>query len=152
MKKGFTLIETLIYIALFSLLLGGAFVITYQLIESSGKLSIKNTIQNEGNFVMRKLSWALTGVDYTITTTPTSGNSPTNRLVVTKYNGNKITMQLNGTKIEMKESANDNTFLAITTDNVVVSSLSFQYETLGGITATAIIDGVTFTTTKYFRK
>lgn len=146
---GFTLIETLIYIALFTLLMGSAFVVTYQLIDSSGDLSVKNTTQEEGSFVMRKLDWALTSANPS-TVTPSSGNSST--LVLTKYDGNKVTFQKNGNKIEIKESANGNTFLPITTDNVVVSSLDFKYETLGGITATFIVDGLNFSVTKYFRK
>ncbi|OGI68550.1 hypothetical protein A2738_01575 [Candidatus Nomurabacteria bacterium RIFCSPHIGHO2_01_FULL_42_15] len=62
-KSGFTLIEVIIYIALFSLLLGTAFVAAYQLIDGSVRLGTKNTIQDEGNFIMRKINWALTGVD-----------------------------------------------------------------------------------------
>jgi prepilin-type N-terminal cleavage/methylation domain-containing protein len=149
MNKGFTLIETLIYIALFSLLMGSAFIATYQLIDGSGKISAKNTIQNEGNFVVRKLSWALTGVDPS-TVSPSSGNSST--LSVTKYDGNKIDVRLSGGKIEMRESDAGNTYLPITTDNISVSNLDFKYESLDGITVTTTIDGINFTITKYFRK
>lgn len=150
MNRGFTLIEVIIYIALFSLLMGSAFIVAFQLIEGSGDISTKNTLQEEGNFVMRKFNWALTNVDPASPITPSAGNSST--LNVTKYDGNEIDIKLTGTKIEMRESDNGNTFLPITTDNVEVSSLNFKYETLGGITATAVIDGTTFTTTKYFRK
>ncbi len=148
-KAGFTLIEVVIYIALFSILMGSAFIVAYQLIQSSGNLSTKNTIQEEGNFVIRKLDWALSGADPT-TVSPSSGNS--SALSLTKYNGNKINVQQNGTKIEIKESTNGNTFLPITTDNVTVSALNFKYEALGGITITITINGLTFTTTRYFRK
>src|SRR3989344_6895521 len=122
MNKGFTLIESIIYIALFSLLMRTAFVTAFQLIDGSGKLGVKNTVQEEGNFVMRKINWALTGVE-TITT-PASGNSFT--LVVEKYNGDDIEIKLD-TKIEMK--TNSGPFLPLTTDNVVVkaSSLNFQH-------------------------
>ncbi len=147
-NKGFTVIEVIIYIALFSLLIGTAFTAAYQLIDGSGKLSTKNTTQEEGNFVMRKLDWALTGV--ATITTPASGNSST--LVVTKYDGDVITIQKNGTALEIKESTNGNIFIPLTTSNVVVSSLDFAYQSLGGITTTVIIDGTTFTSTKYFRK
>src|SRR3989344_4812738 len=117
-EKGFTLLEVIIYTALFSFLIGSAFVTGYQLIDGSGKLSAKNTIQDEGNFMMRKISWALTGVDPAFPTVPSSGNSPT--LTVTKYEGNKVEIRLDGEKIEMKQSAYGGTFRPITTDNVVV--------------------------------
>jgi prepilin-type N-terminal cleavage/methylation domain-containing protein len=161
MKKGFTLIEVIIYIALFSILMGGAFITAYQLIDSSRKLSVKNTTQDEGNFVMRKLSWTLTSVNPAVATIPSSGTSP--NLKVTKYDSNQIDVQQNGTKIEMKESLGPNIFLPITTDNVTIkaSSLSFQYLPPSGtgpfgITANFIItnNGVDFpfTITKYIRK
>lgn len=158
-NKGFTLIETIIYIALFSLLMGVAFSTAFHLIDGSYDLSTKNTIQEEGNFVMRKLSYTLTGIE-TITT-PVSGSSST--LVIKKYDGNQIDVQQNGTKIEIKESTNGNVFLPITTDNVTVkaSSLNFSYITPSGtgpagITASFTItkDGTDFpfTITKYIRK
>lgn len=144
MNKGFTLIEVIIYIALFSLLMGTAFVTAYRLIDGSGDLGTKNTVQEEGNFVMRKFDWAMTGVS-SFTNTP-------NTLHVNKYDGNQIDIKLVGTKIKITESSGPNDF--ITTDNVSVSSLLFT-PTGGmpaGITATTIINGVTFTTTKYIRK
>src|SRR3990167_4074727 len=99
MKKGFTLIEVIIYIALFSLLMGSAFVVVYQLIEGSDKLSVKNTTQEEGNFVMRKFNWALTGISSI--NSPSSGTS--NILKVTKYGGNKINICLDSNKIKIRE-------------------------------------------------
>jgi prepilin-type N-terminal cleavage/methylation domain-containing protein len=153
MNKGFTLIEVIIYIALFSLLMGSAFVTAFQLIDNSGKLGIKNTIQEEGNFVMRKLNWALTGIQ-TITT-PTAGTTP--NLQVKKYDGNIIYVRLSANKIEIRESINGIAYLPITTDNVTVSNLDFKFiSTTGsgpaGITATAIINEIPFTITKYLRK
>lgn len=147
MQKGFTLIEVIIYIALFSFLIGGAFITAYQLIDSSGKLSAKTTTQAEGNFVMRKFNWALTGISSFINTSDT--------LHLNKYDGNQIDIQKNGTKIEMKESSGS--FLPITTDNVQVTSLEFQFIPASGsgpagITATAKINGLDFTITKYIRK
>ncbi len=152
-NQGFTLIEVMIYIALFSLLIGTAFTAAYQLIDGSGKLSTKNTTQEEGNFVMRKLDWALTGVQ-TITT-PSSGTSTTLR--VTKYDGTQVDVCLDSNKIKIREgggagACSSSQYSAISTDNVSVSSLSFTYLSLGGITATFVMDGTTFTITKYFRK
>lgn len=161
MQKGFTLIEVIIYIALFSILIGGSFVSAYQLIDGSNKLSVKNTIQDEGLFVMRKLTWVLTNINPTSSITPSSLSSPTLRVV--KYDGNQIDIKLNGNKIEMKESLGTNIFLPITTDNVTIkaSSLNFEYINPNGLgpfgtTASFIItkDGIDFpfSLTKYIRK
>ena len=160
MQKGFTLLEVIIYIALFSILIGGAFVAAFQLIDGSRELSVKDTLQDEGNFVMRKISWALTSVDPAVATIPSSGTSP--NLRVTKYDGNQIDICLDSNKIKIRQgggagSCSNPAFLPLTTDNVSVSSLQFDYLTPvglepAGITATTIINGVTFTITKYMRK
>ena len=102
-NKGFTFIEVIIYIALSSLLLGTAFVTVFQLIDSSNKLNVKNTVQEEGNFVMRKLNWALTGVS--------SFSNTLNTLHINKYDGNQIEIKLNDTKTEIQESKNNNNSL-----------------------------------------
>ena len=152
-SKAFTLIEVIIYIALFSLLIGTALVTTYQLIDGSWNLSRKNIVQEEGNFVMRKINWALAGVQ-TINN-PTSGSDDT--LSVTKYNGDDIIISLDGTKINLEMNPGGLNE-AITTESVAVSTLEFTYISgdPSGIRATATITengvGFPFTITKYIRK
>ncbi len=59
--QGFTLLETLIYIALFGVLMSGALVTVYELLLSSEHNQSLIAIQEEGTFINRKLSWALSG-------------------------------------------------------------------------------------------
>src|SRR3989344_9080192 len=152
-KKGFTLIETIIYIALLGVIMSGALVTSYQLIESSSSAETKTTIQGEINFVLRKIDWALTGLQ-TITT-PVAGYSDT--LAVTKYDGTNIAIRLASGKIEISESGVGGTYLPLTTDNVTVCILQFLYippSSAGpaGITASTTINGFVASTTKYLRK
>jgi hypothetical protein len=51
----------LIYIALFGVLMGGAVVSTYQLLEGAEAHQIRVMTQEEGTFINRKLNWALGG-------------------------------------------------------------------------------------------
>ena len=60
-QSGFTLIEVLIYIGLFSLIIGGLLLTTYTMIQGSGRLESNVVIGEEGTFVIRKLYWALAG-------------------------------------------------------------------------------------------
>jgi prepilin-type N-terminal cleavage/methylation domain-containing protein len=60
-RRGFTLLEVLIYIALFGVLMGGAVVSTYQLLEGGQAHQARVTAQEEGGFISRKLNWALGG-------------------------------------------------------------------------------------------
>jgi len=154
-NQGFTLIETLIYIALFALMLGSAFITAYELIDSSRNLNDKNTTQEEGNFVMRKLDWALANIDPAQSITPSSGTSDT--LSVTKYDGNRIDVRLNSGKIEMRESMYGDTYIPLTTSHVSVSSIQFTYipavdSAPIGVAANVTIDGKNFTVIRYIRK
>jgi prepilin-type N-terminal cleavage/methylation domain-containing protein len=60
-NKGFTLLETIIYLALFSVLMSGALVAVYTLLQSGTQNLNAISIQAEGTFISRKLSWALSG-------------------------------------------------------------------------------------------
>ncbi len=154
--RGFTLIETVIYIALLGILLTGALVASADLIESAGKSNAHATVQDEGSFASRKLEWALTG----LTAAPAiSGSSCAQTLTLTKTGAqnNPIVFQYNSaTKaIEMKEGLNGPN--AVTTSNVSVSCLSFtNIPATGsgpsGISASFTINGVVFGVTKYLRQ
>jgi prepilin-type N-terminal cleavage/methylation domain-containing protein len=68
-QKGFTLMETLIYIALFSILMSGAMIAAYNLLEGGGRNTSAINTQEEGTFINRKINWALTGAR-TVTASP----------------------------------------------------------------------------------
>ena len=60
-KAGFTLIETVIYIALLGVLIGGGVVAAFYILDSAGKNKSDINVQAEGNFIVRKIEWALIG-------------------------------------------------------------------------------------------
>lgn len=70
-QKGFTLIETLLYLALFGVIIGGGMAATYQVIQSTEATHQKVVIQEEADFLLRKLDWAM-GSAMSATATPTS--------------------------------------------------------------------------------
>src|SRR3989338_3088421 len=153
-QKGFTLIEVIIYIALFSLLMGSAFLIAYQLFEGSGKLSVKNTVQEEGNFVMRKFNWLMTGAK----TFSISGSG--SELTVTKFDTRIIKIKLGSCADAGKILMNDTgSFAPITTDNIEVTDLQFNQVGIDplGVSMLAKIKTINtspldFSMTKYIRK
>jgi len=161
---GFTLIEVIIYIALFTILIGTAFVTVFELIDGSNKLNQKNTTEEEGNFVMRKINWALTGIsnDTSDIASPSIfyPYATSNTLSIKKWwMGSEISVDLRlnvaSSSIEMREGTND--FLPISTINVKVTNLSFGFIPASGngpagIIATTTINGIDFVLTKYIRK
>lgn len=59
--RGFTLLEVLIYIALFGVLMTGAVVSTFQLLQGGERHQARVATQEEGTFINRKINWALAG-------------------------------------------------------------------------------------------
>lgn len=163
---GFTLIETVVYIALLGLIMGGTLTIVYQLLESYMSLNSKTYIQSEADFVLRKISWALLGIDPNQPIIPSSGND--NKLSLIKYDGTKVDICLDSSDplkkvIKMRENSaaplacTDPSFLPLTTENVIVDDLKFQsipsaFPGPSGIAATMIINSKDFTITKYLRQ
>lgn len=60
-QNGFTLIETIIYIALFGILMASALVAVYELLGSGEINKTALIIQTEETFINSKLRWAITG-------------------------------------------------------------------------------------------
>src|SRR3989344_2390717 len=62
-NAGFTLIETIIYIFLFAIIIGGGMVSTYNIIESVNASHNHVILQEEANFLFRKIDYTLTGAE-----------------------------------------------------------------------------------------
>lgn len=154
--KGSTLIEVIIYIALFSILTVGGFVSAVQIIDSSNKTNRALTAQEEGNFVVRKISWAMSNLDPLNPPAVTgSGCEQILTLNKTDYFSNPVVFRKNLSKVEIKQGNND--FVPVTTENVDVSCLEFKiiFSTNNspfGISATTTVNDTDFSITKYERK
>ncbi len=78
--KGFTLLETVIYLALCGLLLGGLLPVAYQLAAAADRDTASAARMNEAAFIDRKLYWAIASATEAAVPSPSS-------LVVTMLNG-----------------------------------------------------------------
>ncbi|OGZ68622.1 MAG: hypothetical protein A3D35_01200 [Candidatus Staskawiczbacteria bacterium RIFCSPHIGHO2_02_FULL_34_9] len=124
-QKGFTLIETLIYIFLFAIIIGGGMIATYNIIESTNASYNHVVLQEEANFIFSKVSWALTGADSVdpiidpktlkIKKTIPGNPTPTNFTFTLPDNENHLTIKRNS-----GPSINSNS------DSVLVSNVSFE--------------------------
>jgi len=59
LSDGFTLIEVIIYISLFSILIGGVVTSSYTLFESENRSKTKAFLMNEGQFITQKIEYIL---------------------------------------------------------------------------------------------
>ncbi len=67
-NSGFTFVETLVYLGLFGLIMGGALSSVYVLMESGARNQAGMTLENEAEFLQNKINWALTGADSAVVT------------------------------------------------------------------------------------
>ena len=162
-SDGFTLIETLIYIAFFAFLIGSLLGITYQTIASTDQINRKIVLQQESNFILRKLDWALTGAQSI--TVPSIG-SPGSELKLNQYvgtnnpidfvfqNGN-IYLSLAGAAVGSGNQLNSKN-IAVSSFTVTSSQTVNQPEEVQvGFTLTHVLDPThpqSFQITKYLKQ
>lgn len=122
--KGFTLIETLIYAALISIMIGFSLTAAYQIIDSSESLNKKIVVEEEANFLLRKIEWALTGIE-TINS-PVSGAS-SSILSVNKINffANPLVFDLDSDNLRLKKGTGSPVIL--NNQNVKITNLVFEH-------------------------
>jgi len=152
--KGFTLIETIIYTALISIIIAGALVAVYQVLESSNALYNKIITEQESNFLLRKFAWALSGVS-AINLPAAGATSSVLSLNKINFSENPIVIDLNSNNMRMKKGSAEPAIL--NTQNITVQNLVFEHLSSSGNAPEAIkinltVDTQSFSTTIYLRK
>ena len=133
---GFTLIEVIIYLALFAIVFGGAIVAAYNVFESNGRDQAKAMVQEEADFLIAKIDWALSGVKSAtlpaLPPTPPDLSSNGAVLSVTKYNfaSNPVVISLSGTDLVISEGGNPP--ITLNNSNVQIGSLNFKHKNASG--------------------
>ncbi|MDP1689246.1 MAG: prepilin-type N-terminal cleavage/methylation domain-containing protein [bacterium] len=156
--KGFTLIETIIYIALLGLIMGGTLTAVFQLLESGVSLNYKTVVHSEVNFVLRKINWAFSNASYATRINPQF-------LQIYRYDGTEIDFCLDSSNpskkiIKIRRGVvgplvcTDVAFVPLTTSNVLVNDLTFSQISAHpiGIKTDIDVNGFNFTLSKYIRK
>ncbi len=121
--QGFTLIETLIYSALTTLIAAFAIIIAYQLIDSSDRLRSQREMAENKKFLEQKIYWALQNIS-TINS-PTSGATSTS-LSVTKLNYASNPVVIDGSQSVVKIQKGGGVAVPITNEYVAAQDLNFH--------------------------
>jgi len=122
-QTGFTLIEALLYTLFISFIIFAALGSTYQLIEGSEALKGDVAVDEEVNFLVRKMEWYMTGIDTIVS--PAEGASAT-YVTLNKqgFGSNPVTFSLIGDDFEIDKNG---TGTLLNSDSVVISSVSFEH-------------------------
>jgi len=163
-SAGFTLIETLVYLALFAIVIGGGIVAVYNIIEGTNANRNQAILQEEANFLLRKVDWALTGA--TSITTPAAAASGGNLVINKSIGGVSTTLTFStcvANYVCLQRAAAP--AQSLNSGSIKVTNLKFQRSTsvpgkpdaiTTTFTLTTAQNGRTatqnFSTTKYLRK
>src|SRR4051812_3687096 len=109
--RGFTLIETLVYLALFTLIIGGFGSASYMLFETNDRNQTKAMLQEEKDFLIGKIEWELSGAK--TVTAPASG-IPGPRLMFFKSDGSFVVITSSSTDLTMDDAVLNNANTAVT--------------------------------------
>jgi prepilin-type N-terminal cleavage/methylation domain-containing protein len=134
-RKGFTLVEMLVYIALLALLIGGTVYAAFWLLTDVNDIRAKINTDEEANFILRKIGWALSGANASAVALPAPGNSGgTLRVAKTGFADNPICVTLAAGEVRLARGAPACTdYLPLSTRNVAVAGLEFdRYIAAGG--------------------
>src|SRR4051812_11892079 len=96
MRRGFTLIETIVYLALFTMIIGGFVSASYALSENAGRNQTKAMLQDEEDFIVGKVFSSLESAN--AISLPASGSSGS-ALNFTTYAGGSVTVSLSGANV-----------------------------------------------------
>lgn len=127
--KGFTLIETIIYAGLISVIIGLSLAATYQIIDSSESLNKKIVIEEESNFLLRKIEWALAGAE-TVNIPPSGATSSILSVNKINFPDNPLIFDLDSDNIRLKRGAAAP--VVLNSRNVIISNLIFEHSAASG--------------------
>lgn len=125
LRRGFTLIEAIVYLALFSILMGGGIVAAYSLFDATTRAGTRTILHEETDFLLSKVDWALSGAE--AVTAPGAGATGS-ALTVAKWDassGDPIVIAKNGDNLTMSRGGGAAEILNNT--NVSVTSISFEH-------------------------
>lgn len=122
--KGFTLVEIIIYAALVSLMAEFAIFSMNQIIGNNNLVRSKIEVEEEMNFTLQKINWALSGAS--AINQPAAGATST-ILSVNKINfsQNPIVFDLNGNNVRLSKGGSG--FSELNNQKVSVSRLVFEH-------------------------
>ncbi|OGG47608.1 hypothetical protein A2761_00065 [Candidatus Kaiserbacteria bacterium RIFCSPHIGHO2_01_FULL_51_33] len=99
--KGFTLLETIIYIGLSGLILAGILGTVYPLMSGADSISKSVTAEGEALFILRKVFFALSSVSSPVPIAVPSEGESGDTLIVNRFPSGTVIIAQNGDAIEV---------------------------------------------------
>jgi prepilin-type N-terminal cleavage/methylation domain-containing protein len=147
-NRGFSLIEMLIYIALMTIIVGGAIVASYPLFTGADRSFTNVATDIEAGFLARKITWAIAAGDSV--SVPAAGASGSS-LTVAASTGN-VSFSVSGDNVSISRGAGA---VPLLSSRTAVTNLSFAHTAAAGTVPAAIefsfdLNGRHFGPIKYY--
>jgi type II secretory pathway pseudopilin PulG len=126
-NSGFTLIETILYLGLLSLLIGGILISSYGLIRSSDAIKRKILTEEEANFLLSKIAWVLTGASQVIAPAPGFSSGTTLALVNSHIAPNPLRFDLDTASGILQLERGTSGAVSLNSANAKIENLSFHH-------------------------
>ena len=97
-QSGLTLIETLIYIVLFGILISGSVTSAWQIAEAGKRNKDAFALEEEENFIVRKINWELQGAKTIVVT-----HSPKEKITIEKTGSQNVEIEATGGTITVSK-------------------------------------------------
>ncbi len=122
--NGFTLLETIIYVALLSVMTSFVMVVFYQLIGGSDQHRNRVEVDQEANFMMQKIVWALVGAQ--AINQPTGGATSTS-LSINRFNygQNPVVFDIGASNLRISKASGTPVILG--SSRVFLDQLLFEH-------------------------
>lgn len=155
-RAGFTLIETLLYIAIFSVILVAGIVGAYNIIEGTTRFNRRVLVEAEANFLLRKFSLATENI-LAVTEPNVPGVGESQFIATRDLGGSTEDVSFAVVNGRMELARNAQPALPLSSDNVTVGNflVTVVDDPLdgkpGALTITFTVDGKPYTMTRFLR-
>jgi hypothetical protein len=152
--KGFTLIETILYLALLSMIMGGVILCVYQISDNAQFVQAGILSEEEGNFLLKKISWALHDAALIRTPIPNASGSVLS-LDKQDFEENPITFELHDGNLLVRKGSGLPIVLnnkRVTVSNFFVEHVRIGIQPQDTVSISFVLNGKQFATTTEYLK
>lgn len=153
-QSGFTLIEMIFYMLFITLIIGGSLGIVYQLLSNSDSLKSGTAVEEEANFILKKIIWVLNDVSL-INSPAINGTSTSLSVEKHDFTDNPVVVSLGSGVIKIKRGSSP--VLGLHGGRFMASDLNFRLIREGSdpdtdlLEVSFILDGKSFKLTWHLR-
>jgi type II secretory pathway component PulJ len=129
--RAFTLLEVIIYLALFSMIMGGAAVSVFYIFDAADRAHTESVLENESDFILGKIDWMLSSAESITTPIANSSGSTLTIVSLEPTLDDPVSIFLQGSNVSLTHGTHPQAIL--NSIDVSVTSLTYSHHVGSGI-------------------